>query len=104
MESQIPSNKLSIFDTQKYFCSLLSGQITLMDQVAKIMQFILIMPATNATSEYSFSALRHVKMYLRSTMKQERLNYLMLMYMHKDRTDKLCIKSSINDFDENSPY
>ncbi len=34
------------------------------------------MPATNASSERSFSALRRVKSYLRSTMLQERLNYL----------------------------
>ena len=41
------------------------------------------MPATNSTSERSFSALTCVKSYLRSTMKQEQLNYLMLQHVHK---------------------
>ena len=36
------------------------------------------MSATNATSERSFSALRRIKSYLRSTMHQQRLNHLMI--------------------------
>ena len=62
------------------------------------MRLILVMPATNATSERSFSALRKVKSYLRSTMLQERLNYPMLLHVHKDRTDMLCLKSAMIDF------
>ena len=34
---------------------------------------LLVIPATNATSERSFSALRRIKSYLRSTMTQDRL-------------------------------
>ena len=47
------------------------------------------MPATNVTSERSFSALRRVKSYLRSTMSQQRMNNLMLLHVHKDLTDSL---------------
>ena len=43
------------------------------------------MPATSATSERSFSSLRLVKSYLRTTMKQKRLNHLLLLHIHKDR-------------------
>ena len=50
------------------------------------------MPATNATSECSFSALRRVKTYLRSTMMQERLNHLLVLHMHKERTDGVDLK------------
>ncbi len=46
----------------------------------------------------SFSALRRVKSYLRTTMTQERLNYLMLLYVHKERTDSLDLKLLVNDF------
>ena len=42
------------------------------------------MPATSATSERSFSSLRHIKTYLRVTMTQERLNNLMIIYIHRD--------------------
>ena len=50
---------------------------------------VLIMPATNAASERSFSALRRLKTYLRSTMQQSRLNNIMLLSINKDRVDKL---------------
>ena len=48
-----------------------------------------ITPATNASSERYFSALRRIKTYLRNTMRQERLNHLMLLYVHKDQIDLL---------------
>lgn len=41
------------------------------------MKLLLVMPATNVTSERSFSTLRRIKTYLQTTMSQERLNYLM---------------------------
>lgn len=56
------------------------------------------MPATNATSERSFSALRRVKTYLRNTMSQQRMNNLMLLHVHKDVVDSLDLKSVANDF------
>ncbi len=57
------------------------------------MQLILVMPAT----ERSFSALRHIKDYLRATMKQERLNHLLVLYVHKELTDSLNLKDIAND-------
>ena len=48
-----------------------------------------VMPATNAMSEKSFSALRFVKSYLGSTMGQERLNNLIVLHIHSNRTDSL---------------
>ncbi len=57
------------------------------------------MPATNASSERSFSALRRVKTYLRTSM---RLNHLMLLRVYKDRTDTLDVRSIQNEFIESS--
>ena len=51
-----------------------------------------------APGQISFSALRRVKNYLRMTMSQERLNYLMILHVHKDRTDAHDIKSILNEF------
>ena len=62
------------------------------------MKLLLILPATNATSERSFSALRRVKTYLRSTMSQERLNNLMVLHVHKEKTDKLDLKLVCQEF------
>ena len=36
--------------------------------------------------------------YLRTTMTQERLSHLMIMHVHKDRTEKLDLKLVLNDF------
>ena len=50
------------------------------------------MPATNcnAVSERSFSALKQVtETYLRSTTGDSRLNHLIVLHVHKDRTDAL---------------
>ena len=47
-----------------YFLSLSQGQRLLVPQVVALLQFILIIPATNATSERPFSALRLLKSYL----------------------------------------
>ena len=51
----------------------------------------LTVPVTTATAERSFSALRRIKTYLRSTMSEERLNNLMLLHMHKELSDNLDI-------------
>ena len=46
-----------------------------------------VMPATNAVSERSFSALKRVKTYLRSTTGEGRLNHLMLPHVDKELAD-----------------
>ena len=56
------------------------------------------MPATNAVSERSFSALRRVKTYLRATMAQEMLKHFMVLHVHKDLTDKLNLNGTGNQF------
>ena len=53
-------------------------------QLMKMLQLLLVIPATSATSERSFSSLRLVKNFLRTTMNQNRLNYLMMIYIHKE--------------------
>ncbi len=88
----------SIFDVKQYFLSLSSAQLSLLSEAKRLLQLMLVMPATNASSERSFSALRHVKTYLRATMNQDRLNYLMLLHIHKERTDKLDLKLIVNQF------
>ena len=50
------------------------------------MKILLVMPATNASSERSFSGLRRIKTYLRTTMTQKRLNDLMVLNIPKEKT------------------
>ena len=52
-----------------------------------------VLPATTATAERSFSSLRRLKTYLRTTMSSQRLNHLMILHVHKDSTESLiCMK------------
>ena len=91
------ATKPTIFEIRDYFKSLSHAQRQLLHQVCRVLQMILVMPATNATSERSFSALRQVKNYLRGTMGQ-RLNYLMVLHVHKDHTDMINMLEVANDF------
>ena len=58
-------------------------------EVWKVAHLVLIMPATNAASEHSLSAMRRLKTYLRSTMQQSRLNNVILLSFIKDRVNYL---------------
>ena len=86
------------FSAIKEFLISLSQTRSLLSEVVKLMKLVLVMPATNATSERSFSALRRVKTYLRSSMKQSRLNHLMILHVHKEMTDSLNLVDCANDF------
>lgn len=61
----------------------------LLSQVGILLKLLLVLPATNAMSERSFSTLRRVKTYLRSTMSQDRLNSLMILHIYKEHTSAL---------------
>jgi len=56
------------------------------------------MPVTVASTERSFSKLKLLKNYLRSTMSQERLNVLATLCIEKRLLDEIDIDNIINDF------
>ena len=64
----------------------------------------MIFPATNVTSERLFSSLRRVKTYLENTMKQVRLNNIMMVHVHKDCTDVLSLIDVASHFIDGSEY
>ena len=88
----------SIKDILKYLRNISSAQRALLSEICVIAKLIIVMPATNAISERSFSALRRVKTYLRSAMKQTRLNHLMILHVHKEKTDSLNLHDIGNEF------
>lgn len=92
------NGSLTIFDVKDHFLSFSSGQMLLLSEVKRLLQLVLVMPATNASSERSFSALRRIKTYLRTTMGQDRLKNLMLLHVHKERTDALDLRYVVNEF------
>ncbi len=78
--------------------SIHQGEKEFFERLRIIYLVAVVQAATNASSERSFSALRRVKSYLQTAMTQERLNYLMLLHVHKERTDSLDLKLLVNDF------
>uniref|UniRef100_H3B5T8 TTF-type domain-containing protein n=1 Tax=Latimeria chalumnae TaxID=7897 RepID=H3B5T8_LATCH len=72
--------------------------------VAVLIKLVFVIPATNAVSERSFSALRLIKNYLCTTMSQARLNHLMLLHIHKNVTDRLNLLEVANEFVEGSEH
>ena len=89
---------VTLQDVITYARSLSAAQKLLLSEVVTLLKLILVMPATNAVSERSFSALRRVKTFLRTTMNQDRLNHLMVLHIHKQITDDLNLKDVGNDF------
>ena len=89
---------VTVSDIVTFFQKCTSGQLELISEVMKLVILLLVMPTTNAASERSFSAMRLIKTYLRSTMYQQHLNHLMLMHIHKDQTDALNLVDVANDF------
>lgn len=70
----------------------------MLDQVIRLIILIKTAPAAAATAERSFSALRRVKTYLRSTMSQKRLTHVMLLHVHKDITASLDLNLVMKEF------
>ena len=95
----IPDIKdINFSDVLNYLRGLSPGMKSLISEVIRVAKLIVVCPATNATSERSFSALRRAKSYLQSTMKQLRLNNIMILHVHKDRTDDLNLAEVANEF------
>ena len=70
----------------------------MLQEVDKLLKLYLTFPVTTATAERSFSSLRRVKTYLRSTMTSCRLNNLFLLYIHKEKTDALALCKVAKEF------
>ena len=75
---------LQFFFLKEYFCALTAAKRDLLSQVCSVVRLILVMPATATNATLSFSALRRVKSFLRSSKCQERLHNLMVLHVHKD--------------------
>lgn len=61
----------------------------LLDKNFQLIKILLTISVTSYMTERSFSALRRLKTYLRSTMGQRRLNNITIMYVHSDITNKI---------------
>ena len=58
----------------------------------------ILIPVTVASAERSFSKLKLIKSYLRSTMSQERLSRLAILSIEKEMLEELKYKNLISNF------
>ena len=70
----------------------------LFSQVETLIRLLLVVPATSCEAERSFSGLRRLKTWLRSTMTQERLNSVAVCNVHRSYIDKIDLHALANDF------
>ena len=61
------------------------AEASFLPAVAVLLRLYATLPVSNATAERSFSKLKLLKTYLRTTMSQDRLTGLALMYMYVHR-------------------
>lgn len=52
--------------------------------IEQLLKIVCTLPVTSVECERSISRLRHLKTYLRSTMQEEGLNGLAMLYIHRD--------------------
>lgn len=62
------------------------------DQICQLVRLLMVSPASSAQAERSFSALRRLKTWLRTTMSEVRLNSVAVCHTHQDLIDRLEIK------------
>ena len=96
VEHKLGIRKVTSVGTQIFNASPHSKQM--LQQVDRLLRIYLTVPMASATAERSFSALRRLKNYLRTTMTQKRLNHLIVMHIHKERTDQLDLSSIAKEF------
>ena len=67
----------------------ISSSKSMLREVFYLLRILLTIPVTTATAERTFSCLRRLKTFLRSTMSQPRVNHIILLHIHKNKTDNL---------------
>ena len=107
LSSSFPRNQqetATLHEVIRYLQGLANGQKVFFKQVCKVASLILVVSSTNAASERSFSVMKRVKMYLRSTMRQSRLNHLMTLNIYKDVLDKINLTETAIEFERESEH
>lgn len=79
------------------------GLKSIAEEAVRLIKMILTTPVSTCTAERSYSGLRRLKTYLRSTMTQERLNAVSMMNTHCDIARQLKLDKLLDDFIKKAP-
>uniref|UniRef100_A0A8C1YNY7 Uncharacterized protein n=1 Tax=Cyprinus carpio TaxID=7962 RepID=A0A8C1YNY7_CYPCA len=93
----------AVKELAEFISSLHPQTRELFKEVEAFIELCLCLPVSAAPSERSFSALRRLKTWTRSTTSQKRLTHLALMHIHSDILDRLDIPSLVRSFISNTP-
>ena len=93
-------DKFNVHDLIDLLQQLDESRKVAMSEVVKLAKILLVMPATNAVSERSFSAMKRVNTYSRNTTTDKRLNNLMVLHVHREIVDSLSLIAVANEFVE----
>jgi hypothetical protein len=61
----------------------------LFSQVKALVSLLLVVPDSSVEAERSFSALRRLKTWLRSSVSQTRVNNVAMCHVHQEKLDRL---------------
>lgn len=70
----------------------------LFSEVETLVRLLLVVPVSSSEAERSFSTLRRLKTWLRSSMSQKRQNHVAVCHVHQDKLDLLDNKLVCQEF------
>ncbi len=105
MQLTLLSDKIfrSVPDVAEFISALHPQTRGLLQEVEACIELCLCLPVSAAPSERSFSGLRQLKTWLRSTMSQRRLTHLAVMHIHSHILDRVDVPSLVRSFIGNTP-
>ena len=68
------------------------------EEIHKLLLLYATMPLSSATAERTFSVMRRLKTWLRSTMADNQLNNRMFAAIHRERMKNINVKKVASDF------
>ena len=88
----------SFKDVIVYVKSLTDEGKQLYAELVKLIKIFLLFPVSSCTAERSFSVLKRVQSYLRSSMGQERLNHCCVIHCYKEMSESVDVIEIMREF------
>ncbi|CAF1173276.1 unnamed protein product [Didymodactylos carnosus] len=96
-EVNAAQSKISEYENVTQACKLIKN-LNHYPRLQRVYKYLITIPVSIASNERSFSKLKIIKNYLRSTKTNERLFYLMLCAIEKDKLDELNLHQSAKEW------
>jgi hypothetical protein len=72
--------------------------MNMLPELVSFLRLFLTIPVTCCSAERSFSSLRRLKTFLRSTVTQKRLNHVAIINCHREQAELIDLKYTYNTF------